>query len=156
MVEIASQTAMWYSTGLLAVPLRWVLIRDPEGRVKTQALLCTDLDADQEDILRWIMKRWQLEVTFQEMRRHLGFETQRQWSDLAIRRTTPALLGMFSLVTLFAHGQMRQAAGALRRQAASGTTKLIRPSLMRLRWCVKSCGLRRSRLFGGCLQLPRR
>ena len=117
MVEIASQTAMWYSTGLFAVPLRWVLIGDPEGRFKTQALLCTDLDADQEDILRWSMMRWQLEVTFQEMRRHLGFETQRQWSDLAIRRTTPALLGMFSLVSLFAHGQMRQAAGALLRQA---------------------------------------
>src|SRR3712207_4878282 len=62
--------------------------------------------------------RWQLEVTFQEMRRHLGFETQRQWSELAIRRTTPALLGLFSLVTLFAHQQMRQAVGALRRQAA--------------------------------------
>ena len=89
MVEIASQTAMW-----------------------------SDLDADQEDILRWIMKRWQLEVTFQEMRRHLGFETQRQWSEMAIRRTTPALLGLFSIVTLLAHRQMRQAAGVLRRQAA--------------------------------------
>ena len=47
--------------------------------------------------------RWQLEVTFQEVRRHLGFETQRQWSEMAIRRTIPALLGLFSLVTLFAH-----------------------------------------------------
>ena len=109
---------MWYSTGLFAVPVRWVLIRDPEGGFKTQALLCTDLDADPEEILRWFMMRWQLEVTFQEMRRHLGFETQRQWSDLAIRRTTPALLGLFSLVTLSAHRQMRQAAGALRRRAA--------------------------------------
>jgi hypothetical protein len=62
--------------------------------------------------------RWQLEVTFQKMRRHLGFETQRQWSEMAIRRTTPALLGLFSLVTLFADRQMRRAAGALRRQAA--------------------------------------
>ena len=62
--------------------------------------------------------RWQLEVTFQEVRKHLGFETQRQWSDLAIWRTTPALLGLFSLVTLFADRQMRRAAGALRRQAA--------------------------------------
>jgi hypothetical protein len=80
--------------------------------------VCTDLDADPEDILRWFVMRWQLEVSFQEMRRHLGFETQRQWSDLAIRRTTPALLGMFSLVTLLAHRQLRQAAGALRPQAA--------------------------------------
>jgi hypothetical protein len=116
-VEIASATAVWYSTGLFAVPIRWVLIRDTEGRFKTQALLCTDLDADPEQVVRWFVMRWQLEVTFQEMRRHLGFETQRQWSELAIRRTTPALLGMFSLVTLFAHGQMRQAAGALRCQA---------------------------------------
>lgn len=61
--------------------------------------------------------RWQLEVTFQEARRHLGFETQRQWSERAIRRTTPALLGLFSLVTLFAHRQMRQAAGVLRQAA---------------------------------------
>ena len=118
MVEIASQTAVWYSTGLFAVPVRWVLIRDPEGGFKTQALLCTDLDADPEEILRWFMMRWQLEVTFQEMRRHLGFETQRQWSEMAIRRTTPALLGLFSLVTLFAHRQMRRTAGTLRRQAA--------------------------------------
>src|SRR4051794_15534593 len=61
--------------------------------------------------------RWQLEATFQEVRRHLGFETQRQWSDLAIRRTTPALLGLFSLVTLFAHRQMTQATGCVRQAA---------------------------------------
>jgi hypothetical protein len=117
-VEIASKTAVWYSTGLFAVPVRWVLIRDPEGRFKTQALLCTDLDTDPQKIVCWFVMRWQLEVTFQEVRRHLGFETQRQWSDLAIERTTPALLGLFSLIALFAHQWMRQAAGAFRRQAA--------------------------------------
>ncbi len=40
-------------------------------------------------------------VTFEEVRAHLGVETQRQWSDLAIARTTPALLGLFSLVALW-------------------------------------------------------
>jgi len=114
-IEIASQTAVWYSTGLFAVPVRWVMIRDPEGAFKAQALLCTDLDADPEQILRWFVMRWQLEVTFQEARRHLGFETQRQWSELAIRRTTPALLGLFSLVTLLAHQRMMQSIGAVRR-----------------------------------------
>ncbi len=117
MVEIASATAVWYSTGLFAVPLRWVLIHDPQGEFKTQALLCTDLDADPEKILSWFARRWQIEATFQEVRRHLGFETQRQWSELAIRRTTPALLGLFSLVTLLAHRQMRQRAGAFRQVA---------------------------------------
>src|ERR671910_769996 len=106
MVEIASETAVWYSTGLFAVPVRWVLVRDPQGDFKTQALLCTDLGADPQKILSWFVMRWQLEVTFQEVRRHLGFETQRQWSELAIRRTTPALMGLFSLVTSFVHRQM--------------------------------------------------
>jgi hypothetical protein len=117
MVEVASETAVWYSTGLPAVPVRWVLVRDPQGEFKTQALLCTDLDADPQKIVSWFVMRWQLEVTFQEMRRHLGFETQRQWSDMAIRRTTPALLGLFSLIALLAHQRMRQAAGTFRRQA---------------------------------------
>jgi hypothetical protein len=117
-VEIASQTAVWYSTGLPGVPVRWVLIRDPQGEFKAQALLCTDLDADPKKIVCWFVMRWQLEVTFQEMRRHLGFETQRQWSEMAIRRTTPALFGLFSLVALLAHQRIRQAAGIFRRQAA--------------------------------------
>jgi hypothetical protein len=116
-VEVASQTAVWHSTGLPAVPVRWVLVRDAQGAFKAQALLCTDLDADPQKVVCWFVMRWQLEVTFQEMRRHLGFETQRQWSEMAIERTTPALLGLFSVVSLFAHGQMVQAAGALRQVA---------------------------------------
>ena len=102
-VEVVSDTAVWYHTGLPPVPLRGVLIRDPQGKFDTQALLCTDRDITPEQILTWFVRRWQLEVTFEEARRHLGVETQRQWSELAIRRTTPALLGLFSLVTLFMH-----------------------------------------------------
>jgi hypothetical protein len=46
--------------------------------------------------------RWSLEVTFEEAREHLRMETQRQWSDLAIARTTPVILGLFSLVVMLA------------------------------------------------------
>ena len=116
-VEVASATAVWYSTGLPAVPIRWVLVRDPQGAFATQALLCTDLGARPEQILRWFVLRWQMETTFQEARRHLGVETQRQWSELAIRRTTPALLGLFSLLTLFAHQRMVRSIGAVRHAA---------------------------------------
>jgi predicted DNA-binding transcriptional regulator YafY len=48
------------------------------------------------------VQRWQVEATFQETRAHLGVETQRQWSDKAIARTTPCLLALFSIVTLLA------------------------------------------------------
>lgn len=102
-VKIATGTAVWYHTGLPVVPIRWVLICDPEDKFDPQALLCTELDCSPQQIVEWFVLRWCLEVTFQEARAHLGVETQRQWSDLAVLRTTPALLGLFSLVTLFAH-----------------------------------------------------
>ena len=102
-VELTSQTAVWYRSGKPAVSIRWVLIRDPQGAFDPQALLCTDSSADPIQILQWFVLRWQLEVTFQEARTHLGMETQRQWSDLAIARTTPILLGLFSWTTLAAH-----------------------------------------------------
>jgi DDE superfamily endonuclease len=117
-VEIVSSTAIWYSTGLPAVPVRWVLIRDPKEEFETQALLCTDLDADPERIISWFVKRWQMEATFQEVRQRLGFETQRHWSDLAIQRTAPALLGLFSVVTLLAHQYMAKGGGGSVRRTA--------------------------------------
>lgn len=116
-VEIVSETAVWYHTGKPPVPIRWVLIRDPQGHFPTQALLCTELEATPLQILSWFVLRWQLEVTFHAVREHLGVETQRQWSHLAILRTTPALLGLFSLVTLLAHEPMRTMP-ALARQTA--------------------------------------
>ena len=76
--------------------------RDPRGRFEPQALLCTTLEHSPEPVLRWFVQRWKLEVTFEEARAHLGVETPRQWSTRAIARTTPCLLGLFSLVTLLA------------------------------------------------------
>lgn len=101
-VEIATGTAVWYHAGEPVVPLRWVLIRDPLGKFPTQALLCTDPQVSPRDLLTWYAWRWQVEVTFEESRAHLGVETQRQWNGLAIERTTPILFGLFSLVTLWA------------------------------------------------------
>jgi DDE superfamily endonuclease len=109
-IEIATGTAVWHHPGLPVVPLRWVLVRDPVGEFRSQAFLCTDLDAAPADILAWFVRRWAAETTFQEARRHLGVETQRQWSDPAIARTTPALLGLYSLVTLWAH-ELRRSRG---------------------------------------------
>ena len=101
-VEIATGSAVWSHPGLPVAPLRWVLVRDPTDGFRPQAFLCTDLDATPEDILSWFVRRWTIEVTFAEVRRHLGVETQRQWSDQAIARTTPALLGLYALVALWA------------------------------------------------------
>src|SRR5262245_7117177 len=136
-VELASGTALWYHGGLPPVPIRWVLIRDAQGKFDPQALLSTDLEISAQQLVEWFVLRWQLEVTFEEARAHLGIETQRQWSDLAIVRTTPALLGLFSLITLFAH-QLLQGQEMAVRQAAwypktvatfSDTLALVRQQL---------------------------
>ena len=146
-METVSNTAVWHSTGLPAVPLRWVLIRDPQGEFRTQALLCTDLRADPERIISWFVRRWQMETTFQEVRQRLGFETQRHWSQRAIQRTAPALLALFSVVSRCSLTSIWPRA---RKQSDKqlGTARATRPSLMLWPWCARSCGFRR-RLFGG-------
>jgi DDE superfamily endonuclease len=100
-LEICTGTALWYRSGSDPLPIRWVLTRDPAGKRPPKALFSTAPAQPAEQIVRDFMKRWSLEVTFEEGRAHLGIETQRQWSDLAIERSTPLLFGLYSLVTLF-------------------------------------------------------
>jgi len=101
-LEIFSGISLWYTPGFHPVPIKWVVVRDPAGKLRTEAFFSTDLEASEEQILTWFVLRWNIEVTFEELRAHLGVETQRQCSDLAIARTTPALFGMFSIVVLIA------------------------------------------------------
>ena len=95
-----SRTALWYRTGKDPVPIRYVIVRDKEGKRNDEVFFCTNLNIKPAQIVAWFVMRWSVEVTFQEARAHLGIETQRQWSNLAIARTTPCLLALFSLVTL--------------------------------------------------------
>jgi len=102
-IEITSQTAIWFHSGKAPLPIRWVIARNPKNIFKTQALLCTDVLVSPEQVIEWFVRCWPVEVTFHEVRTHLGVETQRQWADLSILRCTPALLGLFSIVTLLAN-----------------------------------------------------
>jgi hypothetical protein len=101
-MEITSGTAIWYRGGKPTVPIRWVLIKDPEGKLDPVAIQCTDLEMEPVLIVKHYLKRWNVEVTFEEVRAHLGVETQRQWSDLSILRSTPCLMALFSVITLWA------------------------------------------------------
>jgi DDE superfamily endonuclease len=116
-VDICTDTAVWYHTGLPPVAIRWVLIRDPQGEFEPQALVTTHLEHAPAQILEWFVRRWTMEVTWEEARAHLGIETQRHWHDLAIQRTTPALFGLYSLVTLMAHGLLEEETRVVRRAA---------------------------------------
>jgi hypothetical protein len=101
-IEFLTGTSLWYGYGIRPVPIKWVLIRDLKGASDPVALFTLDLEADAMDVISEYISRWPIEVTFEEARRHLGMETQRQWSDLAIDRETPCILASFSIITLIA------------------------------------------------------
>jgi len=106
-VEYITGTSLWHRRGHDPVPLRWVVVRCPKDTPKKDqfqptGLFCSDQTLTAEQIIQLFIGRWNIEITFEELRAFLGFETQRQWSDRAIERTTPCLFGIFSLVTLMA------------------------------------------------------
>jgi hypothetical protein len=113
-VEYVSATAVWYHTGKPPIAIRWVLVRW-EG--KLAGFVSNDPTLEAVDILAYFVRRWSVETTFGLVRAHLGVETQRQWSDAAISRTTPVLLGLFTLVTLLAQALNEQ--GLLSSQSSS-------------------------------------
>jgi hypothetical protein len=102
-VDIATDPAVWYHAGTPPVAIRWVLIRAPQKRCKPHAVLSTKLAHTSEQMLTWFVRRWTMAVPCEEARTHLGMETQRQWNDRAIARATPALLSLYSIITLTAH-----------------------------------------------------
>ena len=102
--------------------------------------------------------RWSVEVTFREVRDHLGVESQRQWSDRAIARTTPCLLGLVSLTALLGgrlstHAQRAVAAAAWyrkRQPTFADTLAAVRKEI----WAAQGFAMSRARSDGR--KLPRR
>ena len=101
-IEYLTFICLWYHAGFTPVTLRIVLVKTPGGKNEAEAFFCTDTTLQPTQIIRYFVLRWNIEVTFEETRAHLGIETQRQWSDKARARATPLLMGLFSFVTLTA------------------------------------------------------
>jgi hypothetical protein len=139
-LDLATGTALWHRAGNDPLPIRWVLLRDPAGKLPPTALCCTDPTVEAAQIVAWFIARWNIEVTFEEARAHLGFETQRQWSTRAMGRTTPCVLGLFSLVALLAktlhpqHLPLRQAAWYAKEEATFADALAAVRGHLRTRW----------------------
>jgi len=143
---VLSGSALWYTPGQRPLAIRWLLLRDPQAELRDEAFLCTDQNACVDQIVRWVILRWNTEVTFEDVRAQLGVETQRQWSDAAIARTTPCLLGLYSLVTLMAYQlapehqlPMQQAAWYRKTEATfADALAYVRQRSWAALYCVKS------------------
>ncbi len=99
-VKFLTNTSLWGVDSFQPIAIRWVLVVDPGGDMDPLPLMSTDVTLKAHEIIQMYVDRWGLEVTFQEVREHLGVETQRQWSDKAIARTTPILMGLYSVICL--------------------------------------------------------
>jgi hypothetical protein len=104
----ASGVAIWRQSNKVLIKVRWVLLKDPEGKLDPMLLACTDTELCAHKVVSFFVRRWRIEVTFAEVRRHLGVESQRQWSDMAIERSTPSLMALFSIVCLMANTLHKQ------------------------------------------------
>jgi hypothetical protein len=116
-LRLLSEVCLWHTPGWPPLPIRWVLVVDPAGALAPQAFFTTDLTLLPGRVIEWFVLRWSIEVTFAEVRRHLGMQTQRQWAAQAIARTTPVLLALFSIVCLMVH-QLRDHWASLPRSTA--------------------------------------
>jgi len=156
-VELHSQIALWYKAGHSPVPIRWVLIKDPLGKFEPQALLSTNLNHTPKKILTYFIRRWRVEVTFEETRTHLGIETQRQWNHKAIARTTPVLMGLFSFVTLAANTLIKKVDSPVRKAAwYKKTTPTFADAIAMVRNCLwKHCHFSTSPNNTEVVKIPR-
>ena len=105
-VRILTGINLWYSPGEKPLLVRWVLVIRPDS-IQAEAFFSTDVNTQPAEIINHFVLRWNIEVTFEESRAHLGIETQRQWSEKAIARTTPCLMALFSLVCLITSEMMK-------------------------------------------------
>jgi hypothetical protein len=156
-VEVYSETCLWGTTGKPYVPIRWMLVRDLLGEFEPCAFLSTELTHKPIQILTWFVRRWRMEVTFEEARAHLGIETQRQWSDLAIARSTPILFALFSLVTLLANTLIKDQTKVVRTAAWYAKEQLtFSDALALVRRCLWSrCHFQTSPSETDIVKIPR-
>lgn len=138
---------LWYAYGIPPLPIRWVLIKDPLKETEAVVLFSTNVEHSPKRIVEIFVSRWSLEVTFEESRRHLGIETQRQWSDKGIERTTPCIFGSFSLTVLMAHKLSEATQSEIAIQKTSWYSKdhitfsdvlsYVKLSILRKKYCSK-------------------
>lgn len=106
-VELIWGEGHWYKAGGGLVAVRWVFVHDVQGTHRDEYFYSTDPAMPPQQIVSLYTGRWSIEVTFQEVRVHLGFATPRNWSRKSVLRTAPCLLGLFSVVSLIFHRHTR-------------------------------------------------
>ena len=156
-VELVSGEGHWYKAGGGLTPVRWVFVRDVEGTHRDEYFYSSDPSLCPEQIVSLYTARWSIEVTFQEVRTHLGFTTPRNRSKKSVLRTGPCLLGLYSLVSLIhARALGGTTATPLRTPWYAKPDATFSDALRGVRWLCWESVLKESLGHAGVAKLPRR
>jgi len=101
-LEVKTTEGLYYTAGKDRL-LTFVLSRDAEGERPTRIFYCTDLTLDLREILSFYSHRWAIEVAHYDVKQHLGFEDPANRTPLAVQRTAPMALFLYSLTVLWYH-----------------------------------------------------
>lgn len=94
--RVSEAVARMYA--LPELPLRIVAVEALAGGRGREAFYSTCVDATAEMILTWYSERWAIEVAFRDSKQHLGFEQPQGWTRLAVERTAPMAMLLYSLI----------------------------------------------------------
>jgi hypothetical protein len=100
-VAVVTGTGHWYKGGNGLVPVRWVFVEDLTGTHRDEYFFTTDVTLMPKQIIETYTSRWAIEVTFEEVREHVGLETTRGRRARTILRAEPCLFGLYTLVALW-------------------------------------------------------
>ena len=155
--EGVTGTCGWSPPGMPAGPLRWGLRRAPPEQWATQALLATTWAAPPPQRLAWCGRRWQMAVTCEEARAHLGMEPPRQWSAQASARPPPGLVGLYACVSLVAARRLKEQGVPARRAAWAAKQRATCAATMALvrRWLWSQPHVPRSHAGSDVIKVPR-
>jgi DDE superfamily endonuclease len=79
---------LWYR-GCKTQPVMVVLVRDPLGQWRDEALVATDPTASAAFVILGYCRRWSVELTFFDSKQYLGLHDPRVWSARSVERAHP-------------------------------------------------------------------
>jgi hypothetical protein len=76
---------LWY-TGCKEERVAVVLLRDPSGSWRDEALLSTDVTLSVEEVVAGYCRRWSIEVAFHDAKQYLGMQDPQVWCEASVLR----------------------------------------------------------------------
>lgn len=100
-LRVLSQTGLWYKPGKGLVKIKLVFVRDPKGKRPDECLYSTHINASEKEIIEEVVLRWNIEVTFEELREYLNVESMKNWTEDSVKKQTHLVFSLYSITAVW-------------------------------------------------------